>query len=246
MTHVPSADIYPHISLPLATASLRQPLSLLKIALKHNFINGLLIIAGSVMAAHYSAVIRVNSGCPMVITSGPSETGKLTAIRSALSLTGNHHNSSVLLLNHVCVCLHLFYHLWYILVSGARHSIYVKGSNAFFLERASLSSLPFAIDDPPKTSKSGGCDISDLVLVHWWHQECTWGKWGRSCQKDFLRPGATSCTVQRGKTDKKRRCVAFFLHHLPPELVKKLRKGNFHLCIQWCTYYFCLFCAWVY
>ena len=51
-----------------------------------------------------------------------------------------------------------------LLVSGARHSLYVKGSNAFFLERASLSSLPFAIDDPPKTTKSGGCDISDLIV----------------------------------------------------------------------------------
>ena len=97
MTHVPSTDLYPRISLPLATASLRQLLLLLKIALKHNFINGLLVIAGSVMAAHYSAVIRVNSGCPMVIASGPSETGKSTAIRSALSLTGNHHNFYMLL-----------------------------------------------------------------------------------------------------------------------------------------------------
>lgn len=34
--------------------------------------------------------------------------------------------------------------------------MYVKGTNAFFLERSSMSSLPFAIDDPPKTGKSGG------------------------------------------------------------------------------------------
>lgn len=45
---------------------------------------------------------------------------------------------------------------------GANNSIYVKGTNAFFLERASLSSLPFGIDDPPKSSK--GSDISDLVV----------------------------------------------------------------------------------
>lgn len=32
--------------------------------------------------------------------------------------------------------------------------MYVKGTNAFFLERASVSSLPFAIDDPPQSNKS--------------------------------------------------------------------------------------------
>lgn len=60
------------------------------------FINGLLVIAGGVMAEHYSAIIWVNSGCPLVITIGPSETGTSTAIRSALSLTGNHHSFYIL------------------------------------------------------------------------------------------------------------------------------------------------------
>ena len=48
---------------------------------------------------------------------------------------------------------------------GLGHSIYVKGTNTFFLERASLSSLPFAIDDPPKISnKNSGIDINDLIV----------------------------------------------------------------------------------
>ena len=43
--------------------------------------------------------------------------------------------------------------------------LYVKGSNAFFLERASASSLPFAIDDPPKqTSRNTSVDVSDLII----------------------------------------------------------------------------------
>ena len=46
--------------------------------------------------------------------------------------------------------------------AGANNSTHVKGTNAFFLERASLSSLPFAIDDPPQSNKS--CDLSDLVV----------------------------------------------------------------------------------
>lgn len=48
------------------------------------------------------------------------------------------------------------------LLIGANNSIYVKGTNAFFLERSSLSSLPFALDDPPKSAK--GSDLSDLVV----------------------------------------------------------------------------------
>ena len=60
-----------------------------------------------------------------------------------------------------------FMHAWshiYTFLTGARHNIYVKGTNAFFLERASLSSLPFAIDNLPKAGKSGGTEISDLVV----------------------------------------------------------------------------------
>lgn len=42
----------------------------------------------------------------------------------------------------------------------------MKGTNSFFHERASLSSLPFAIDDPPQNTKgkSSSMDICDLVV----------------------------------------------------------------------------------
>ena len=46
--------------------------------------------------------------------------------------------------------------------TGSSSAIYERGTNAFFLERASLSSLPFRIDDPPKGWK--GNDISDLIV----------------------------------------------------------------------------------
>ena len=45
---------------------------------------------------------------------------------------------------------------------GSSCALYERGTNAFFLERASMSSLPFGIDDPPKGSK--GNDISDLIV----------------------------------------------------------------------------------
>ena len=41
--------------------------------------------------------------------------------------------------------------------------MYVKGSNAFFLERSAISTLPYAIDDPPKGSSSG-VDMNELVI----------------------------------------------------------------------------------
>ncbi len=43
--------------------------------------------------------------------------------------------------------------------------MYVKGSNAFFLERSAVSSLPYAIDDPPKArSKNNSVDVDDLIV----------------------------------------------------------------------------------
>ena len=94
-TNVPCADIYATISQPLSTLPLRELLVQLRIALGDNFVNSLLLLAGTVMAVHYTSVIRVNCGCPCIIATGPSETGKSTAVKAALSLTG-------LLLNYTC------------------------------------------------------------------------------------------------------------------------------------------------
>ena len=69
-------------------------LFLLKVVMKHNFISSLFVIAGAIMAVHYTAVVRVNSGCPCLLALGPSETGKSTAIKVALSLAGEWHDDS--------------------------------------------------------------------------------------------------------------------------------------------------------
>ena len=42
--------------------------------------------------------------------------------------------------------------------------IYVKGTNAFFLERAAISSLPFSIDDPPRSRSRSAMDLNDLIV----------------------------------------------------------------------------------
>ena len=92
MCNVPSEDIRPKIELPLTTSPMRQLLQALKVVMKHNFVPSILIIAGGVMALHYQQVIKVNSGCPTILAMGPSETGKSTSIKCALSLTGMQHN----------------------------------------------------------------------------------------------------------------------------------------------------------
>ena len=43
-------------------------------------------------------------------------------------------------------------------------AIYVKGTNAFFLERAAISTLPFCIDDPPRVRSGSSLDINDLIV----------------------------------------------------------------------------------
>lgn len=53
------------------------------------------------------------------------------------------------------------------MLSGAlgvpRESIYEKVTNAFILERSSMSTLPFAIDDPSQTPTKGS-DLNELIV----------------------------------------------------------------------------------
>ena len=67
MSNVPSMDMRPSIKTPLTSSPLRRLLLQLKIAMKHNFPQTLLMIAGSVMILHYSAVIKLNAGCPVIM-----------------------------------------------------------------------------------------------------------------------------------------------------------------------------------
>ena len=40
------------------------------------------------MVLHYKTITRIYAGCPIVVYLGPPETGKTTALKAALSLTG--------------------------------------------------------------------------------------------------------------------------------------------------------------
>ena len=83
-----SDDIVSTIALPLSTVPALEFYVSLKRCLNHNFLPGLLIVAGAVMSFHYRAVIKKYQGCSVTIASGDSGTRKTTSIKAALSLCG--------------------------------------------------------------------------------------------------------------------------------------------------------------
>lgn len=131
-------DICPNIKTPLSPLKLYHFFVELKACLKHNFIPSLLVIAGAAMAFHYSLVVSLYGGCSIIVASGPAATGKTTAIKAGLGLFGSSNNN-----------------------------IFVKGTNRGFLERSSISSIPYGIDDPRKgrsKSKANLLDIPELLV----------------------------------------------------------------------------------
>jgi len=78
------------ISLPLGTQSLHELLATLKVIMHHNFYPAILALGATAMALHYSTIIQRNHHCHIPFLTGPSGTGKTTALRSGLSLLGAH------------------------------------------------------------------------------------------------------------------------------------------------------------
>lgn len=85
---IPSTELIPTISFLLSSSVLKCIINLLRVTLKHNFPNALLILAGGVMALHYQTVTKLCKGCPAVVAIGPPETGKSTALAAALAISG--------------------------------------------------------------------------------------------------------------------------------------------------------------
>ena len=85
---VPTQDVVPTVHTPLSSSVLSKLLSLMRVSLKHNFISALFVVAGGVMSLHYSTLTTIFAGCPIVVALGPAETGKTTAIKAALAITG--------------------------------------------------------------------------------------------------------------------------------------------------------------
>ena len=88
-----TSDVSPKITMPLSNIPLANLIATLGIILKHNFVPGLIVVSGVIMAFHYSTIKEIFGGCPITVAIGESETGKSTTIRAALSLFGCHKNS---------------------------------------------------------------------------------------------------------------------------------------------------------
>ena len=132
------SDVIPYITLPLSTRCLVEFVTHIQACLKHNFIPSLLVISGTIMSFHYQQIVDTYGGCSLTIASGPPATGKTTAIKAGLSL---------------CGC--------------ANNNMFVKGTNRGFLERSSISTLPFGIDDPGHgkgKSRANNLDLPELVV----------------------------------------------------------------------------------
>ena len=146
-------EVIPAFPTPLVpgTEILNTVVKHLRVIMRHNFFPAILMAGGAVMALHYSRVVSTG-GCPIVVAHGCSETGKSTAIRVGLSILGKCATAySVLLYSSI-------YHL-----GTPEAAIYEKVTNSFILERASASTMPFAIDDPTKVP-SKNCDLSDVIV----------------------------------------------------------------------------------
>ena len=127
---------------------------IVQIALKHNFISCLLVITGGVMALHYTILVRVFAGCPVVVCLGPAETGKSRLPSPCL------------------VCILFIQMLTMLTQCDLRFGqqdhncqrCMRRAQNAFFLEWAAISTLSFSIDDPPQVRSGSSLDINDLIV----------------------------------------------------------------------------------
>ena len=87
------SEIMLSIKSPLSSSVLDSMICKLTLCLKHNFIPGLLVVAGAAMSFHYQLIVALCSGCSVVVASGPNSTGKITAIKVGLSLFGCCNNN---------------------------------------------------------------------------------------------------------------------------------------------------------
>lgn len=133
-----SACLSPCINGALSTNHLKPLLLCMKQCFKHNFIPSVMCLGGILMALHYQTVLENYEGCSIPFLYGPSQTGKTNSSKIALALLGM-----------------------------LKRGFYKKStSQKWFLERCSLSSMPFVIDDPRdiKDRKSSSATVQTDLL----------------------------------------------------------------------------------
>lgn len=141
-SRVLATDLCPNIKTPFPSnhgAYLEEMVDLLEVCEKHNFLATVLTIGAAIQTFHYETIVELYGGCPISVLMGPPETGKTKAILASLALFGSTESA-----------------------------YFVKGTNAFFLDRSAESTLPYGIDDPnlkkSGASKSNFLDFNELVI----------------------------------------------------------------------------------
>ena len=138
-------DLCPSIQIPFPPAAgvsnlFSKMIDLLETCTEHNFMSCLLALGCFVQSFHYTSIVRLFGGCPITVLRGPPETGKSKTILCALSLIGSTVSS-----------------------------YYVKGTNAYFIDRSAESTLPYGIDDPllkgtAASSKTNCLDLKEVIV----------------------------------------------------------------------------------
>lgn len=131
------ASLTPHVHMPLSTAQLKPLLVSVKKCFKHNYVPGIMTIGSGIMSLHYEAILEHFEGCPVPFLYGPSQTGKTQLSKILLYMLGMQ-----------------------------KKAFYKKTtSQKWFLDRCSMSSMPFVIDSPRdmKDRKGTATVPSDLL-----------------------------------------------------------------------------------
>ncbi len=134
---VSPSELIPEVVKDLDTGCLHKLMGLLRSATRHNFFSALLVVGGALAGTHFRKIIDHFGGFSILIAFGPTETGKSTSIRAALSILGCQ-----------------------------RAGFYSKGTSAYMMERSALSCFPYAIDDPNMGSYAGRkqLDVGELIV----------------------------------------------------------------------------------
>ena len=180
-----------------------------------------------------SSLVQHSTGCPTIVAVGPSQSGKSTALRVALSIVGmlTQMQLKLSMTPNICNPWHAFLFLHFsafIYIGLAREAIYERVTNAFILERAAASTLPFAVDDPAEES-SKQCNIGDIIV-----DLNNGGRTGSMRKGLTCAASAPLIVVQSHHSPSNHQdgCNKIVFHYCLKQLDSSMKNG----CIKWETY----------
>ena len=114
------------ITLPLGNYGLIKLVDAMRTIMRHNFYPSVLALGAAGMLLHYSRLMRRRGHCHVPLLFGKSQTGKTTALVSALAMLGCHRNT-----------------------------LYSRGTKEAYLSKCCSSVFPIGCDDPQSQATTG-------------------------------------------------------------------------------------------